>query len=480
MSLPLPCFGVPSGSGAGHRVGRWLWLGCMALTAALSSFGARSDAEAVPDKAPTVYRLQIEGTIDLGLAPQVRRALEDARAAGAAALILEINTLGGRVDAALQIRDALLDTDVPTIAFVHRRAISAGALIALACDRIMIAGASTIGAAQPVLAGAPGGLPQSVSEKTVSFLRKEFRATAEARGRPPLIAEAMVDADVAIEGLIEKGKLLTLTTTQALDQGIAESRADTLDEVLVSASLKGASVQDVLANWAESVVRILTHPVISSLLMTVGLVGIVTEIRTPGFGGPGLLGAGSLALFFWGHWLVQLAGWEELLLIAGGLLLILLEVFVIPGFGLAGVLGLTALFVGLGASLVGDTAQWSDWISAAWQVAIALLIAIIFIALLMRWLPRVRFARRLVLNEEMCAASGYASPPEAEHQLLGQSGVSVTPLHPAGLARLGTQRIDVVSEGAFIEAGEPITVVRVDSNRVVVRALNETSPASPS
>jgi membrane-bound serine protease (ClpP class) len=153
----------------------------------------------------------------------------------------------------------------------------------------------TLGAATPVQMGQPGAPAQPVEEKTVSYVRKEFRATAEARKRPPLIAEAMVDADVEIPDLIEKGKLLTLTTDEALKHKIAEFRANTMAEVLNQVGLAGAEVRRASPNWAENFVRFITHPIVSSLLITIGMLGIILEIRTPGFGVPGVLGtlAGS-------------------------------------------------------------------------------------------------------------------------------------------------------------------------------------------
>src|ERR687897_1904401 len=295
---------------------------------------------AFAQKTPVVYVAPIEGMIDLGLAPFVDRVLREATEQGAAAVILEINTFGGRVDAAVVIRDALLNAKVPTVAFINKRAISAGALIALATEKIVMGDGGTIGAATPVQMGQPGAPAQPVEEKTVSYVRKEFRATAESRKRPPLIAEAMVDADVEIPGLIEKGKLLTLTTEEALKHKVADFRAENIESVLEQLGLAGAEVRKTAPNWAENSVRFLTHPVVSSLLITIGMLGIIIEIRTPGFGIPGGLGIMSLALFFWGHWLVQLAGWEELLLVALGIVLLAAEVFVVPGFGITGVLGI--------------------------------------------------------------------------------------------------------------------------------------------
>lgn len=188
------------------------WVGKLALAA--FAFLAPFASTVAQEKRPVVYVAPIEGVIDLGLAPFVQRVIDEAQAAGAAAVILEINTFGGRVDAAVLIRDALLNARVRTIAFVNKRAISAGALISLSAENLVMAGGGTIGAATPVQMGQPGAAAQPVAEKTVSYMRKEFRATAESRKRPPLLAEAMVDADVEIPGVIEKGKLLTLTTEE--------------------------------------------------------------------------------------------------------------------------------------------------------------------------------------------------------------------------------------------------------------------------
>lgn len=420
-------------------------------------------------KTPVVYVAPIEGMIDLGLAPFVERVLREATDAGAAAVILGINTFGGRVDAAVLIRDALLNAKVPTVAFINKRAISAGALIALATERIVIAQGGTIGAATPVQMGQPGAPAQPVEEKTVSYVRKEFRATAEARKRPPLIAEAMVDADVAIPGLIEKGKLLTLTTEEALKHKIADFRADTIEEVLKQLGLSGAEVRRVSPNWAENLVRFLTHPVVSSLLITIGMLGIILEIRTPGFGVPGVLGISSIALFFWGHWLVQLAGWEEILLVCSGLVLLAAEFLLIPGFGVAGVLGIAALLSGLSLSLIGGGATWDFILRALGRVIFSLLLALVGSLVLLRFLPRLPFGRRLILESGLSAGKGYASPPEADKLWLGKSGTAISPLRPSGIAEVEGERVDVVSDGEFIEAGAQIVVSRVDGNRIVVR-----------
>jgi membrane-bound serine protease (ClpP class) len=435
-------------------------LGVLSAMVAAGTCGAQ-------ETRPIVYVARIEGVVDLGLAPFVRRVLDEAAAAGAAAVVLEINTFGGRVDAAVVIRDALLGAPVATVAFIDKRAISAGALISLAAKTIVMSDGSTIGAATPVQAGA--GEAQPVSEKTVSYMRKEFRATAESRGRPPLIAEAMVDPDVAIPGVIAKGKLLTLTTTEALKHKVADARADTLPAVLDHLRLGGAEVRRVSENWAEHVVRFLTHPILSSALMTIGMLGIIVELRTPGFGVPGALGITSLALFFWGHWLVRLAGWEELLLVAAGLVLLALELFVIPGFGVAGLLGIVALGGGLTLSLIGAGATLDLVLHALGRVALSALLALGGFAVLIRFLPRLPFGQRLVLDTALGALTGDAPAPPDDRRWLGKHGTTRSPLRPSGVADIEGERVDVVSRGEYIESGEPIEVVHIEGNRIVVR-----------
>jgi membrane-bound serine protease (ClpP class) len=449
-----------------HR-SRWRQasFGALGLLCAVSSAAPAGAQEA----AATVYVARIDGVIDLGLAPFVRRLLDEASAAGAAAVVLEINTLGGRVDAAILIRDALLEARLPTIAFIDKRAISAGALISLAAKTIAMADGATIGAATPVQAGAGGTQP--VSEKTVSYMRKEFRATAESRGRPPLIAEAMVDPDVAIPRLNDKGKLLTLTTREAVQHKLADFRADTLHAVLDRLGLGAARIHRLSENWAEHVVRFLTHPVLSSVLMTIGMLGIIVELRTPGFGLPGALGITSLALFFWGHWLVRLAGWEELLLVAVGLTLLALEIFVIPGFGVTGLLGILAFVGGLALSLIGAGTTWELVLAAVGRVALSILLALAGFAVLMRFLPRWPAGRRLVLATALDALAGPSSAPEGDQRWLGRKGAAASPLRPAGFADFEGERIDVVSRGEYIEAGDPIEVIRVEGNRIVVRRV---------
>lgn len=431
--------------------------------------GARADAgvQAASNgkAAPLVLVATIDGVIDLGQGPYIERVLQRAQAEKAAWVVVEVNTFGGRVDAAVAIRDHLLRSSVPTVAFVNPRAISAGALISLAAEKVMMAPGGTIGAATPVQMGAPGEAPKPTDEKSVSYVRKEFRSTADARARPGLIAEAMVDGDVEIEGLIEKGKLLTLTTEDALIHGVADDEAKDLPELLSKLGVAGAQVQHVEENWAEEVLRFITNPAVASLLMTLGMLGLLLELRTPGFGIPGIVGILSLAAFFWGHWLVHLVGWEQLLLVAVGLVLLALEVFVLPGFGVAGIAGIVAIAAGLSTSLFGSGATLRVIGLALSHVTISSALAVVGSLILLRFLPALPGGRKLVLATDLGDTERLAAVPS----LVGQEGVTLTPLRPAGIASIAGRRVDVVSNGEFIERDQLIIVVRDEGSRVVVQ-----------
>lgn len=442
------------------RLLRWFSY-VLALVSALVVLPARAGA------VPKVFVAPIQGEIDAGVAAFVQRAVDEAEQAGACALILPMNTLGGRVDAAIAIRDALIETELRTIAFVDPRAISAGALIALAAGQIVMAEGATLGAAAPVHAGPEGAEP--AGEKAVSYVRKEFRSTAERRGRPPELAEAMVDQDVVVEGVIGPGKLLTLTTAEALELGVADARAGDLDAVLAQLDLEGAEIHRQSPSWAERALRFLTKPVVSSLLLSLGMLGVLLELRTPGFGVPGIVGGTCLVLFFWAHWLLAVVGWEEIALCAAGALLLGLEIFVIPGFGIAGILGVIALVAGLSMSLVGAGVTLERALQAVAQVALSITLALAGALVVLRFLPRLPFGRHLILEATLGADVAPGPPARAEGPQVGERGVAASALRPAGVARFGGGRVDVVSEAEYIAAGEAVEVIRVEGGRVVVR-----------
>ncbi len=425
----------------------------------------------ISDKA-RVVRLPIEGTIDLGLAYFIRRSIErEEKRAGL--ILLDINTLGGRVDAAIQIRDALLNARVPTVAFVHPRAISAGALIALACDVIAISPGGTMGAATPIVLG-QGGEPAQVSEKMISYMRTEMRATAEAKKRRGDIAEAMVDPTVEIEGVNQTGKLLTLDSDRAFKLHMVDMQASHIQEVLDKVGATKPILSEREMSWAEHLTRFFTEPVVSGLLMSLGTIALLIELYHPGVGLPGAIAVLSLGLFFGGHLLVHLAGWEELLLLVAGLMLVLAEIFLIPGFGVAGILGGVALFSSFVLALIGlplDVSVAGGMLTKAVnQVLISVIATFVGLIIAFRFMPMSVRRKGLILNESTSRDEGFVSTGERYDALVGHEGVALTDLRPAGKVQVGERTFDVVSEGAFIERGSSVIVAHVEGARIVVRS----------
>lgn len=432
-------------------------------------------AEPPQGSPPIVFRVPVEGTIDLGLAPFVDRVVSEAAAAGDAVVLLDIDTFGGRVDAAVLIRDALIDAPVRTIAFVHPRAISAGALISLACETILMTPGGSIGAATPITGGGANEQPQAADEKVLSYMRTEMRTTAERRGRRGDVAEAMVDRDVEIEGVVEKGKVLTLSTKDALELGIADAEASNLEDALEVAGLSGAEVRETSPNWAEILARVVSEPTLSSLLLSIGFLGILIELYQPGWGIPGTLGALSLFVFFFGHQVTQLAGWEELLLFVLGLALLALELLVIPGFGIAGIGGIALMLVGALLSLLALDLRVSWDLGLVNRALVVLSTSIIVTAvggvLLIRLLPATGATRRLVLSDALGKEAGFTSH-RSESALfpIGAAGRAITDLRPAGKIQVEGKRLDAVSEGEFVASGGAVTIVGWRSGTAVVRA----------
>lgn len=429
-----------------------------------------------------VLEVPIEGTIELGIAAFVERAV--AEAARDDIVIFRIKTFGGRVDAAVRIRDAILNAPGPTVAFIEQRAISAGALISLAADDVIMTRGASIGAATPVTGGDAQQEMQAAGEKVVSYMRAEMRSTAEANGRRGDVAEAMVDPDVEIEGVIAKGKTLTLTTERALALGIADVAVDSYEDAFEILNLSQASREKYVESWSETLARFLTDPTISSLLMTFGFLGLLLELYSPGFGVGGIIGVTCLFLFFIGQYTAHLAGWEEALLMIGGLILIAVEVFVIPGFGVAGIAGILMLVAGLLFAMIElnlplDVAFELGYVrdqieSALMRISIAIVALVAGAFAFAKYLPGSFVGRKLILSDATGAAEGYvAGIDRSKNELVGRKGVAHSTLRPSGIGLFDGKRVDVVAEGTYIEKGRTIEVVKVDFNRVVVAEVSE-------
>ena len=434
-----------------------LWFAALfaVLTAAVSTVRAQEGG--------LVYRVPVTGTVEMGLAPFVSRALEEAAEAGASAVVLDIDTPGGRIDAAWEIIDAVRDARLPVHAYVNRRALSAGAMIALSADRLYMRPGSTIGAATPVV-----GDGKRASEKMVSARRSEFRALAEERGFDPAIAEAMVDEKVAVEGISEAGRLLTLTTSEAVELGVATAVVEDWPALVASIGLEGVPVREISPNWAERIVRFLTNPMLAPLLLSLGFMGLIVEIRTPTFGLAGAVGLVCLAAFFGARFVVHLAGMEEIILLGAGAGLIALEVFVIPGFGVAGLAGGVTVLTALMLSMLGSYPTVTDVISALGIIAVSILVVGVLAFAILRHLPFSRAMSGVLLDRATTQEAGYLSAPD-RGDLEGRIGKALTDLRPSGTVAIDGERIDVVTEGPWVEKGDTVVVLRAESYRHVVR-----------
>ena len=428
----------------------------------------------------TIYKVPIKGTIDLGLPPFIKRVISVAEKDNASAIIFEINTFGGRVDAATQIKDAILGSKVPTIAFINRRAISAGALISLSCEKIYMTEGGLLGAATAVdMSGKKG------SEKVISFMREEMASTAEKRGRNTEIARGMVDEELMFTHLVIKGdsiivndiegrkegKLISLTTEQALKYNISDGKAETLNELINLLGYSELVLKENIENWSEKLVRFLTNPVVASLLTTFGFLGILFELQSPGWGIPGVVGLICLILSLSASYIAQLATISDMLLIIAGLSLIMLEAFVIPGFGVVGISGIGIVVYGLYLLLIPNVPVGEEVLSNATDgFMIGLLGAIIGIYLLLKLMVKTKFWKQLTAPGSQKKEDGYTNSFGWE-SLIDQIGVADTDLHPSGWVRVEDKRFFMISEGDFIEKGSSVKILSVDGNRVLVKKL---------
>ncbi len=353
-----------------------------------------------------VYVVPIQDVIDLGIPGLVSRAIDLAEANNAEIIIFDIDTFGGRVDAATQIKDSISSTDIKTIAFINRRAISAGSLISLSCDQIYMTDGATIGATSVVdMSGS------KQSEKSQSYMREEMAATAEKSGKNPDIARGMVDEELSFEYLVvdgdslkvddiegrKEGKLITLTTELALKYGIADGKGESIQDILSSLGINEYDIVTVDENWSENVVRILTNPTVSSLLTTFGTIGVISELYSAGWGIGGTIGIICLTLALGAGYLTQLASSTDILVILLGMLLLLVEAVAIPGFGIFGIAGIVVLFYGLYLLLIPDIPVSPEIYSEALDgFSWAIVVGIFGIIFILRLIGKSDFFQKLV------------------------------------------------------------------------------------
>ncbi len=452
-------------------------------------------ALARPASTNLVYVIPIADEIERGLVYVIRRGVAEAQRDGAAAVIFDMNTPGGRVDSAEEIINIIGSLPIKTCTYVNPNAISAGAIIAFSTDEIYMAPGSRIGDAMPIMlspVGTPQEIPGKIEEKASSYVASLIRSAAQRKGHDEKLAESMVRPDVGYsigdKVICATNRLLTLTNIEAeqlverggvtaplLSKGTVENR----EALLARLGLAGAEVRELRVSPAESIARYIE--MFSYLLLIGGVLGIYIEFKTPGFGLPGIAGILLLAIWFWGHHVAGLAGMGEVLIFVLGVSLLAVEVFVIPGFGFVGLAGISLIFLSLLMGMVehypgARYPSLSNMQRAVVGLGTSLTLAFVAALVLARFLPKTSLYGNLVLGSEVSASAGYQTAQQTA-SLVGLKGVADSRLRPAGIGTFGDRRIDVVTQGDFLEKGTPILVVEAHGSRVVVEEIGKEGAA---
>ena len=543
--------------------------------------GAMQSEEPLPEPGQTIIVCPVEGMIDDGTLILVERAIREAERLQSKAIIFDMDTPGGRVDSAVEVTQAIIEASPQTISYVSggMGATSAGAIISYACNDIMMAPGTTIGASAVVMQGQDGQM-QSAGEKATSFVREKIRSLAETNGHNPDIAEAMVDSDVELrawrkdgrleirasgksstvapesedtegrpqqpsvdpEELIERvldrvlenerekeeeqipedvrrameneadeeeedpepaedtmeappedvttmedpagrvvlarGKLLTLSADEAVTWGVTPITCKSMYEVLTYHELQDLERIDINPTWSEELFKWLISPGVSAVLLLLGLGGLYLEVQTPGIGIPGFIGLTCLTLLFGARAVIGLADWIDLVLIFLGVALIIVEVLVLPGFGVPGLAGGASLMIGIYLAFTRVTIPEYSWdFDRIREMVFVLGFAgvgfLIFAYLTAKYLPRSPVWNRLVLVDAQDVELGYVVQDDTDEASVGMRGEAVSNLRPAGRGRFNGKNYDVVSRGEFIDKGEPIIIIRVEGNRFEVDPVKE-------
>ena len=480
------------------------WL--IRVSAVLAFFSGGVTAQSQP-KLSNLFVIPISGDVEPGMAAFLKRALAEVPDTPETVIVIEMDTFGGRVDSALEMVEALLNVEnAKTIAYVTNKAISAGALISLAANQLVMKNNTTLGDCAPITFTSEG--PQMMGEKFQSPLRAKFRTLAKRNGYPAVLAESMVTADMEVyrikrdgkvvfmdaieyqdlgedqqvritfkETVVAKGELLTMDDTEANDLGFSSMSVANFEEMRKQLALSDLTITRIEESWSENLVSLIGK--LSPILMLIGLGSLFTEIKAPGFGVPGIVGILSLALVFFNQYLVGLATYTELLIVVIGIILIGFELFVLPGFGIAGIAGIITITAGLLLSL-------QDFVipdpNLPWEKALLIsnmlrvLSAVLGSFLLALFILRYVFPRlsQTVKGPYLAAtlADARLDLPVATTLQEGQTGTAITLLRPSGKADIDGKRVDVVTRGDFIPKGSTVRIASIKGTRIVVERMD--------
>jgi membrane-bound serine protease (ClpP class) len=417
-----------------------------------------------------VYYYSIDDVIAKPAQRQTDLAVKEAINQKANILFLHLNTFGGELEAAENIRTLLLDAPMPVFVFIDKNAASAGALISIACDSIYMSQGASIGAASVV-----NQTGEVLPDKYQSYMRSMMRSTAIATGRDPDIAQAMVDPDIEVKGISEKGKVLTFTTSEAIKFGFCEGEAESKEEIMKLAGIEDYYFVEQDPGIIEKIILFLLNPMVSGILIMIMIGGIYFELQTPGIGFPFFAALIAATLYFAPHYLNGLAEHWEILLFIVGIGLIILEIFAFPGFGVAGISGIALVITALVLSM---TLNFGFDFTFAPPTTIIKKIAIVLGFTSAGLLCSIWFGMKVInantrfgaiaLKTELGKETGFISQDIAMYDLVGKTGRAVTFLRPAGKVEIEEELYDAVSEFGLIDKDAEVKVVRFENSQLVV------------
>ncbi|RBP45495.1 NfeD family protein [Garciella nitratireducens] len=400
-----------------------------------------------------VFIIPIKGEVGPAMEKFVHQSIREAEENHAKAIVFQIDTPGGVVENAINISEEILNTPIKTIAYIKNEAISAGTLIAISAQQIYMSSSATIGAAET----------RPNEEKYISYWTGKLRNVAQIRGRDPQLVAAMADADIQIKGVIQKGKLLTLTSKEALELNFIEGIENSVEEVKKSCDLENYSSKQLEPSFQLKLAALATSTMVTSILLTIGFIGIIVEIFTPGFGVGGAISIVCFGLYFGGVLLAGYSSWVAVFLFIIGFILLLIEVFA-PGFGIPGIGGILSIII----SIIMASSSIEQ---AILSLCISLLLTIIAGILLIKFVPKNKFFSRITLSTSLNTENGYISS-DIFKDYIGKIGITLTPLRPSGSIEVDGIKLDVVSDNRYIGKNQKVKIIKIEGNRIIVQKLN--------
>jgi membrane-bound serine protease (ClpP class) len=438
-----------------------------------------------PDSVTVVYKINIKEDIMPAAWRHIQRGFKEATDINSDIILIHLNTYGGMVNVADSIRTKILNSTIPVWVFIDNQAASAGALISIAADSIYMRQGGSIGAATVV-----NQTGEVAPDKYQSFMRSTMRATAEAKGkkvvvangdtthvwrRDPRIAEAMVDPSVYIEGIIDTGKVLTFTTDEAIRWGFCEGKAESVKEIFGLVGIENYKVVEFKPTLMDKVIGFLTNPMISGLLIMLIVGGLYFELQTPGVGFPLAVAVTAATFYFAPLYIEGLAEHYELIIFIIGLVLIAIEIFALPGFGIAGITGIVLVVIGLTVAMIDNDIfrdvrpfSWLEVFRPLVVVSLSLFLGLVSSIALSRKIITSPIFPGLALDSTLKQEDGYVGIDKHQKDMIGKEGVALTMLRPSGKVQIDDEIFDAISEEGFIDKNEKVSVVKDEAGQIYV------------